>query len=211
MDYRIHGSAADGMLRMIGCIIPDSVRTIQKTQDALPVAAAAMGRVTAAAVILSASFKTFAEDFRVSVSVEGGGPLGRILAQCRTGGLVRARVEHPHVDLPLRADGKLPVGQAVGINGLFKVAREGIAGTAYEGQVPLVSGEIAEDLAQYYLLSDQVASAAALGVLVGQDGWVQSAGGLVVQAMPGCSDALIDTVADRYQKLSHISHLLAEG
>jgi molecular chaperone Hsp33 len=112
--------------------------------------------------------------------------------------------------LPLREDGKLAVGQAVGRNGVFKVTREDAAGAVYQGQVALVSGEVGQDFAQYYSVSEQVATAVAVGVLVGTAGDVVAAGGLVIQALPG-SGAYLDDIVKRLPRLDKISHRLAEG
>lgn len=175
---------------------------------ASPLAAAAMGRLLTASILLSSDFK---DSFRLTVEVNGGGPLGRVTAEVRTGGKVRVRTEHSEVDLPLRPDGKLAVGQAVGRTGYFRVLREDAFSHRYEGQVELATGEIGDDLMRYYLQSEQIPSAVALGVLVGPDGVVQGAGGVVVQALPGCPDELRDGVAERFSILSKISHRISEG
>lgn len=157
---------------------------------ASPLAAAAMGRLLTASILLSSDFK---DSFRLTVEVNGGGPLGRVTAEVRTGGKVRVRTEHSEVDLPLRPDGKLAVGQAVGRTGYFRVLREDAFSHRYEGQVELATGEIGDDLMRYYLQSEQIPSAVALGVLVGPDGVVQGAGGVVVQALPGCPESRSDS------------------
>ncbi len=179
----------------------------QKVHQASPVAAAALGRLLTSAALLSADFKNAA---RIRIEVDGDGPIGRMVAEARSGGKLRSMIKNPQVSLPLRSDGKLAVGRAVGQNGLFKVTREEYDDAIYQGQVELVSSEIGQDLAQYYTLSEQIPSAVALGVLVGRDSWVQASGGLVVQALPG-SGEYIGAVADRFSTLNHISHRLAEG
>ncbi|SMC07499.1 molecular chaperone Hsp33 [Sulfobacillus thermosulfidooxidans DSM 9293] len=206
-DYRRKATAADGTMRIIVANTKDTALQVQRVHQASPVAAAAMGRLLTAAALLAADFKDAA---LVKVEVDGGGPLGRVIAEARTGGRVRARAEHPQVTLPLRNDGKLAVGQAVGTDGVFKVTREEHNGLIYQGQVELLSGEIGQDFAQYYTLSEQIPSAVALGVLVGTDSLVQAAGGLVVQALPG-SEPYIDGVSARFAHLDHISHRLADG
>lgn len=207
-DYRIRATAADGSLRAVGCVATQSARWAQERHQASPLAAAAMGRTMLAALALAADFKS---TFRLTVEVDGGGPAGRVVADIRTGGRVRARIQHPEVDLPLRADGKLAVGQAVGTDGYFTVIREEGDGEHFTSRIALASGEIGEDLLEYYRRSEQVPSAVALGVLVGQDGWVESAGGVVVQALPGCREDVVGAVADRFSGLNRISSRLAAG
>lgn len=171
-----------------------------------PLASAAMGRTLTSAVLLAADFK---DDFLLAVAVEGDGPLGRVMGEVRTGGKVRARVDHPEVDLPLRADGKLDVGQGVGRSGSFRVTREDDLGR-FESQVELASGEIGDDLARYYLQSEQIPSAVAVGVLVGREGLVAASGGLVVQMLPG-GEGMVDSIIERLDAVSHISYRLDEG
>lgn len=204
-DYRRKATAADGTMRVMVAQTRDTALQVGRVQQASPVAAAAMGRLLTAAALLAAAFKDSA---LVRIDVTGGGPLGRVVAEARTGGRIRARADHPHVTLPLRDDGKLPVGQAVGHDGVFKVTREEFQGTIYQGQVELISGEIGQDFAQYYTLSEQIPSAVALGVLIGTDSRVQAAGGIIVQSLPG-SGPYIDGVVDRFAQLDHISYRLA--
>lgn len=206
-DYRRKATAGHGTLRIIAADMAGTVLEIQRAHQAAPVAAAAMGRLAAAAAILASDFKNPAV---MIVEVEGDGPLGRVVAEVRSGGKVRARADHPQIVLPLRPDGKLAVGQAVGAQGVFKVTREDPSGALYQGQVALVSGEIGVDFAQYYTLSEQIPSAVAVGVLVGTGGEVAAAGGLVIQALPG-SQEYIEPVIERLGRLDRISHRLAGG
>ncbi|MCY0884976.1 MAG: Hsp33 family molecular chaperone HslO [Firmicutes bacterium] len=208
-DYRVRATAAGGAVRAVAALVTKSALTAQELHAATPVAAAAMGRLLAAAALLAADFKT---RFRLTVSVNGGGPAGMVQAQAETGGELRARIEHPDVELPLRPDGKLAVGQAVGNRGSLSVTvvdRE--SDQVYRSEVELVTGEIAEDLTRYYLQSEQVPSAVALGVLVGRSGLVAAAGGLVVQLLPDAPAGLGDLLADRVEALGAVSRRLAAG
>ncbi|WP_275107291.1 Hsp33 family molecular chaperone HslO [Sulfobacillus harzensis] len=148
---------------------------------------------------------------RLTVDVQGGGPLGRVVAEVLANGDIRARVQHPAVDLPLRADGKLPVGQAVGTDGFFRVLRQEADGQWYQSQVELRTGEIGDDFLHYLWQSEQVSSAVSLGVLVGTEGLVVGAGGLMIQALPGCPESLLDQVARDFERLTQISRRLADG
>src|SRR5579875_1682228 len=131
-DYRIKATAAGGRLRAMGAVITESVRAVQTVQRALPLAAAAMGRLMAGAVFLSADFKG---DAFVHLEVDGGGPLGRVMAEGYADGMLRGRVDSPDAVLPLRPDGKLDVGQAVGRAGQLKVRRHLDNGGIYTSYV----------------------------------------------------------------------------
>jgi len=192
----------------MGAVITESVRAVQTVQRALPLAAAAMGRLMAGAVFLSADFKG---DAFVHLEVDGGGPLGRVMAEGYADGMLRGRVDSPDAVLPLRPDGKLDVGQAVGRAGQLKVRRHLDNGGIYTSYVPLASGEIGIDLARYFTESEQVPSAVAVGVLVGRDGLVAGAGGLLVQTLPDAPAPLLDEVTERLRELGSVSHPIAEG
>jgi molecular chaperone Hsp33 len=207
-DYRIKATAAGGLLRAIGAVTTESVRQIQAVHQASPLAAAAVGRLVTAAVILAADFK--AGEF-IHLEAHGGGPAGRVIAEAYASGLVRARIDHPEVVLPLRADGKLAVGQAVGRDGELIVRRGFPDGGAYTSVSPLVTGEIGDDVAHYITQSEQIPSAVALGVLVGEDARVAAAGGLLVQALPGAAADHVEHVEAQLQTLGSLSHRLAEG
>ena len=208
-DYRIRATAAEGLLRAVAVSTTESAREAQFTHRALPVAAAAMGRLLSAAAMLGSDMKDHQD--RLVVDVHGDGPLGRIVAEVRAPGDLRARVRHPGVDLPLRSDGKLAVGQAVGLNGYFRVSRQNANGEWYQGQVQLQTGEIGEDFLHYLAQSEQVRSAVALGVLVGTEGLVIASGGVLVQALPDCPFELTEYVADKFNGLQQISRRLADG
>ena len=208
-DYRIRATAANGMLRAVAVSTTAAAREAQLAHRAWPVAAAAMGRLMSTAAILGADMKD--DEGRITVEANGDGPLGRVVAEVRPHGEMRARVQHPDVELPLRPDGKLAVGQAVGVDGFFRVMRQDAFGDWYQGQVELQTGEIGEDFLHYLIQSEQVPSAVSLGVLVGQEGFVIGSGGVMVQALPGCPSALVDETAARFAELTQISRRLADG
>lgn len=205
-DYRIRGTAAEGTLRALATLSTRVARTAQAFHQARPVAAAAMGRAASAAILMAADLK---DGGIVHLEISGGGPLGRVVAEADPVS-VRVRVDHPAVELPLRPDGKLAVGQAVGRDGHLLVRREDPDGHRFESRVALASGEIGEDLTRFYAESEQVPTAVALGVLVGRDGVVAASGGVVVQALPG-SEEVAEGVADRFGALARISQRIAGG
>jgi molecular chaperone Hsp33 len=184
------------------------VRAVQEAHGATPLAAAAVGRLMTAAAMLAADFKAGES---LHCELDGGGPAGRIIAEAYASGLVRGRLDHPDVDLPLRADGKLAVGQAVGRDGWLTVERRFPDGGRYVSHSPLVSGEVGDDVAAFLRQSEQVPSAVAVGVLVGRDGKVAAAGGLVVQVLPPAPADLVDRVAERMETLGSFSGRLAAG
>lgn len=208
-DYRIRATAAEGLLRAVAVSLTDAVKEAQRAHQAWPVAAAAMGRVMTTAAMLAGDMKD--DQGRLTVEVQGDGPLGRVVADIRANGDLRARVQHPTVDLPVRPDGKLAVGQAVGADGYFRVLRQDAQGQWYQGQVELKTGEIGDDFLHYLWQSEQVPSAASIGVLVGTEGVAIGAGGMLVQALPGCPVNLVDQVAHDFEHLTHISRRLANG
>ncbi|PWL44061.1 MAG: Hsp33 family molecular chaperone HslO [Bacillota bacterium] len=170
----------------------DGTRIVQRAVNLhglSPVAAAAMGRTLMGALIMASDIKDDRGD--VSVTIQGDGPLGRIIAVANPKGEVRGCVDHPEVMLPPRADGKLDVGGAVGKNGRIAVVRDLGFGEPYVGQSPLVSGEIAEDMAYYYATSQQQPCLLYLGVLVNTDGSILSAGGIGIFPLPGCPEETI--------------------
>lgn len=208
-DYRILATAANGLVRAVAVSLTDAAREAQRVHQAWPVAAAAMGRLMTTAAMLAGDFKD--DEGRITVEVLGGGPLGRVVAEIRPDGHLRTRVQHPGVDLPLRDDGKLAVGQAVGTDGYFRVLRQDPGGQWYQGQVELQTGEIGEDFLHYLWQSEQVPSAVSVGVLVGTEGRVIGAGGVMVQSLPGCPPSLVDEVASAFQRLTQISRRIADG
>lgn len=167
--------------------LTERARQIHKT---LPVATAALGRTLAAASMMGNALKS--EGASLTLQFKGGGPLGTVLAVSDNQGNVRGYVTDPHVDLPLRSDGKLDVGAAVGHEGTLTVIKDLHMKEPYVGTIDLLGGEIAEDIAGYFVESEQIPTACALGVLVDRDQSVKAAGGYLIQLMPGAAE---DTIA----------------
>jgi len=196
----------DGQARVFLC---DTTAMAQKARDihhASNTCSAALGRIIAAASIMGANLKS--EGDRITLTINGGGPAGPICAVAGPDGVVKATIEHPEIELALKSNGKLDVGGAVGKDGQLTVMRSFGFGEPYIGRVALVSGESAEDMAMYYLESEQTPSLCALGTLVGEE--IISAGGILIQAMPGCSEELLDALEIRAELFSAISQLLHE-
>lgn len=182
------------------------VEEARRRHGTSPTASAALGRVLTAALIMASDFKN--PDDRLSIRVDGGGPAGPIVAAADSQGQVRGYVTHPEADLPARAPGKLAVGELVGRDGFLEVIKDMGLKEPFSGRVSLVSGEIAEDLASYFYYSEQVPALVSLGVLVDTDISVKAAGGLVVQAMPGASEELLETLEGNILAGENISALI---
>ncbi len=206
MDRLVRAISADGMVKAAAVTtraLNERARQIHKT---LPVATAALGRVLAGASMMGNALKGAGAS--LTVQVRGGGPLGALVAVSDTEGNVRGYVEHPAVDLPLRPDGKLDVGAAVGAKGTLTVIKDLHMKEPYVGMVQLLGGEIAEDIAQYFVESEQIPTACALGVLVDRDQSVRCAGGYLVQLLPGAGEDVIARVEGGVYAAGPVTKLL---
>ena len=190
MDQLVRAMTRDGFVKAVAVTTRDLTERARTIHRTLPVATAALGRTLAAASMMGNALK--AEGASLTLQIKGGGPLGTILAVSDTEGNVRGYVQNPQVDLPLRPDGKLDVGTAVGAGGALTVIKDLGMKEPYIGSVGLLGGEIAEDLAAYFVESEQIPTACALGVLVDRDQSVRAAGGYLIQLLPGAAE---DTIA----------------
>ncbi len=201
---------ADGSLMASAIDSSDLVYTAQQLHGLSKTACAALGRLLTGASLMGAMLKEAGAS--LTVKVEGGGPLGSLLALADSKGNVRGYVDHPAVELPLRPDGKLDVGGAVGKEGRLAVIRDFGTGEPYAGQVELASGEIAEDLTNYYAVSQQIPTVCALGVLVGkEDGLAMLAGGMLIQALPGADEAALSRLEANIVQLESVTTMLAQN
>ena len=208
MDRIIRATAADGFIKMAVIDARDTVQKAREIHNTSPTASAALGRTLCAASLMGNMLKE--EDATLTVRVQGNGPAGQIMVVSDSAGNVRGLMENPGVDLPLRADGKLDVGGAVGHEGMLTVSRDLGLREPYIGSVALVSGEIAEDITAYLLESEQVPSACALGVLVDRDTSIRAAGGFIVQLMPGAEEELISALEENIFMMDQLTTVLDE-
>lgn len=208
MDKIIRATAADGFVKMAVITARDTVERARLIHGCSPTACAALGRTLCAASLLGEAMKE--EQASLTIRINGGGPIGSIVAVSDSGGNVRGYAENPFVDPPRRRDGKLNVGAAVGRSGMVTVSRDLGLREPYIGSTELVSGEIAEDVTAYLTESEQVPSACALGVLVDPDRSVKAAGGFIVQLMPGADEALIGTLEDNIFMMDQLTTILDE-
>lgn len=205
MEDHVIRATAPG-LRAFAAVTTNLTDEARRRHNCYPVAAAALGRTMTAALLLATNLKA---DESITVRISGDGPLGEIIADATARGSVRGYVKNPQIDLPLQ-EGKLDVGKAVGAGNIFVTRFTGLK-RPFTGSAPLVSGEIAEDVTNYLLTSEQTPSSVALGVLVGPDYTVQAAGGFLVQALPGAADEVIDKLEQNLASLRPVSHLIKAG
>ena len=195
-----------GQARVFLCDTTEMAQAARDMHHASNTCSAAMGRMIAATAIMGAGLQS--EGDRVTATINGGGPAGPLCAVAGPDGAVKVTIENPELELQLKPNGKLDVGGALGKDGQLTIMRSFGYGEPYVGRVNLVSGEIAEDFAMYYLESEQTPSLCALGTLVGEE--ILSAGGILIQAMPGCSEELLDALELRSELFSAISQLLMD-
>ena len=208
-DYVVRVTGGDGAVRAFAARITNLSNEAQRLHGLHPVAAAALGRTMAAAIMLAVDMK--GEKDSLSMIVKGDGPLGSIVVVANPNGDIKGYVGNPALDLPLNEFNKLDVGAAVGRNGKITVIKDLGLKEPYIGQANLMSGEIGEDVAYYLTVSEQQPSVVALGVLVNPDYSVKAAGGYIIQAMPGAPEDIIDEIERRVSNSAPISKLFEQG
>ena len=209
MDQLIRVIAKDAPVKAMAISARDMVERARAIHDCWPVASAALGRLLMAASMMGAAMKN--ENGAVTLRVRGDGPLGSLTAVSDSRGNVRGYVQNPAVDVPRKAKGKLDVGTAVGADGDLTVIRDLGLKEPYVGSVQLVGGEIAEDIAAYFVESEQVPTACALGVLIAPDQTVQAAGGYLIQLLPGADEGVVSAVEQGVARLGAVSARLDGG
>ena len=209
MGKIVRALSEDGLVKIAAADLTDAVERARNIHRTLPVVTAALGRTMCAASMMGNALKDSGDS--LTVRLNGGGPVGTILVVSDSRGNVRGYAQNPAVDLPLRADGKLNVGAAVGRDGMLTVIRDMGFGEPVSGSVELVSGEIAEDFARYFVESDQVPTACALGVLVDRDQHVLRAGGYIAQLMPGATEETAARLEDNVQAAGSVTSQLMAG
>ncbi len=199
---------SEGLVRVSFIDSRDIVQTAYEIHQSSPVITAALGRTLTMTALIGSGMKS--KEDTVSTFIKGDGPAGTIVCTADGKGNVKGCVANPNVQLPLKANGKLDVGAAVG-RGTLAITMDLGLKEPYIGQVPLVSGEIAEDFTYYYAKSQQIPTAISLGVLVDTDYSVKQAGGLFVQLMPGCDEQTAALIEENVKSLPPITTLLEEG
>ena len=208
-DRIVRAISTDGMVQAAAICSRDLTERARQIHKTLPVATAALGRTLAVASIMGNALKS--DGASLTLQFKGGGPLGTVLAVSDNEGNVRGYVTNPHVDIPLRKDGKLDVGTAVGHEGTLTVIKDLHMKEPYVGTIDLLGGEIAEDVAGYFVESEQIPTACALGVLVDRDQSVKAAGGYLIQLMPGAAEDTIAKVEGGIMAAGAVSAILEKN
>jgi len=206
-DHLVRAVAAGSMVRAVAAITTDTVGEARRRQGTLPTATAALGRVMTGAALIASTLK---DGHKVTVQVKGDGPLKEVTGDADVKGNIRGYVRNPHIHLPSKA-GKLDVGRAVGKKGILSVVKDVGLKEPYVGIVPLVSGEVGEDLSYYFVSSEQQPSAVALGVLVLPDNSVAAAGGYLVQPLVGAEDWVVSKIEENISKIPSVSDMVNIG
>ena len=208
-DQLVRAMTKDGFVKAVAVTTKTLTERARQIHKTLPTATAALGRLLAAASMMGNMQKV--DDGSITLQVKGGGPLGTLLAVSDAEGNVRGWVEHPQISLLEKYRGKLDVGAAVGSDGTLTVIRDLRMKDPYIGSVQLVSGEIAEDITQYFAQSEQTPTACVLGVLIDTDQSVRAAGGYLVQLLPGAPDDVIDRLEAGVQAAGAATAMLDGG
>lgn len=207
-DLNVRATAANGTVRLAVAVTTQMVRKAKEIHNLSPTASAALGRTMTGAALMSTSLKE--KSHSITIQIKGNGPLGSIIVITDALANIKGYVANPNVDLPLNEEGKLDVAKAVG-RGFINVIKDLGLKEPYRGQVDLVSGEIAEDLAYYYANSEQIPTVIALGVLVDKDGSILNSGGYMIQLMPETDEDLINYIENKIQTVKPVTSMLAEG
>ena len=210
MGKLIRGLSENGGIVFCGVDSTDIVCKAERLHTTSATCSAALGRLLTGASLMGSMLKDDRDT--ITLRVSGNGPAGVVIACTDGTGNVKGCIDHPLVELPLKANGHLDVGGAVGKNGVLTVIRDNrLQKEPTVGQVPLVSGEIAEDLTSYYAYSEQVPTVCALGVLVDKDLSISCAGGYLLQLLPGATDAEITQLEQNIAAMPSVTELLREG
>ncbi len=208
MDYLVKALAFDNQVRAYATRTTETVSEAQRRHQTWPTASAALGRSMTFGVMMGAMLKG---DAKLTIKVEGGGPIGAILVDSNSKGEVRGYVTNPQTHFELNAKGKLDVARAVGTEGTLTIVKDLGLKDHFSGQVPVVSGELGEDFTYYLVTSEQVPSSVGVGVLVNPDNTILASGGFIIQLLPGTSDETITLIEERLSRIDPISKLIQRG
>ena len=207
-DYILRATAADGRIRAFAATSRNTVQKAREIHNTSPVVSAALGRLLTAAAIMGAMLKS-PKDL-ITIQITGDGPISGIIATSDSSSNVKGYAVNPDIEMPLRADGKLNVGGAIGSGNLRIIKDIGLK-EPYSGSIGLVSGEIAEDLTYYFAKSEQVPSSVGLGVLVDTDTSIKQSGGFIIQLMPDIDDETVDRLEKKLLTIPYITDMLNSG
>lgn len=207
-DYLVRALGFDGKVRAFAVNTTATVSEAQNRHNTWPVVSAALGRSMTASVMMGAMLKG---DDKITVKIEGNGPIGPIIIDADGKGDVRGYVTNPHVHFDLNEQGKLDVRAGVGNQGTLTVVKDLGMRDMFSGQTEIVSGEIAEDFTYYFAASEQIPSSVGLGVLVNPDNTIKAAGGFILQLLPGCDDETINEIEKHLATIEPVSKMIEKG
>ena len=205
-DQLVKAIACNGHVRIYVCNTTGIINYAQKQQDLWPTASATLGRVLSVASMMGANLKSDKE--KLTITINGGGSIGTIMADAYCGGNVRGFVSEPHVHFQYNDTGKLAVGIAVGTQGYLEVKKDLGLKEEFGGKVALQNGEIGDDFAYYFALSEQTPSVVSVGVLVNSDNTIIASGGLLIQMLPDATEQDIEKVEAIVKELKPMSDLI---
>ncbi|ANU20332.1 Hsp33 family molecular chaperone [Planococcus plakortidis] len=207
-DYLVKALAYDGQIRAFAARTTETVNEAQRRHYTWPTASAALGRSMTASVMLGAMLKG---EEKLTIKINGGGPLGTILVDANAKGEVRGYVSNPQTHFDLNEQGKLDVRRAVGTEGTLTVSKDIGLQHPYVGQVPIVSGELGDDFTHYIVTSEQTPSSVGVGVIVNPDNTILASGGFIIQLMPGTDETVISQLEQRLAEIPTISNMVRAG
>jgi molecular chaperone Hsp33 len=207
-DYLVKALACDGQIRAYAVCSTETVGDAQRRHYTWPTASAALGRAMTAGVMMGAMLKG---ENKLTIKIEGGGPIGVILVDSNAKGEVRGYVTNPQTHFDLNEQGKLDVRKAVGTSGTLTVVKDIGMRDFFSGQVPIVSGELGEDFTYYFVSSEQIPSSVGVGVLVNPDNTILAAGGFILQLMPGTQEDTITMIEERLKTIRPVSKMIQDG
>lgn len=207
-DYLVRGLVNSKNCRVFACRITDLVNVARADHDMWPCASAALGRMMSVVLMMGAMNKN---NEKMTVTINGGGPIGTMLATTHSDGKIKGFVSDPHVHYTYNGTDKLAVGICVGNQGTIQVTKDMGLKEPITSSSPLQTGEIGDDFSYYFMLSEQVPSVVSVGVLVEEDNVVSASGGFIIQLLPEATDEDITYIENKMKDFPSVSSLIHEG
>lgn len=209
MDKLVRATAKGGQVRIVAAITTDLVNEGVTMHECAPTAAAALGRMLTAGTLMGSMLKSSQDS--LTMQIAGGGEAKGVVVTAHADASVKGYIGNPAIDLPANSQGKLDVSGAIGKDGYLRIIRDMGLKEPYVGQVPIYTGEIGDDLAYYFTVSEQTPSAVGLGVLVDKDMSIKASGGFIIQMMPGSDEFLADIITYRLEEVPSITEFISKG
>ena len=207
-DYLVRGIVESKNVRVFACSTTNLLEVARKKHDLWPTSAAALGRMMSAVLMMGAMSK---QEEKLSVTINGGGPIGTMLCVTKGDGKIKGFVGDPHTHYTYNDTGKLAVGVAVGKEGYLEVIRDMQLREAFTGRVALQTGEIGDDFSYYFAASEQTPSVVSVGVLVNDTNEILSSGGFIIQLLPEATGEDITYIEDKLKDFPAVSALIHDG